>query len=82
MAPSLPQGGTTATQPAEVVQGTVERVVFANGESGWTVLRLLLPGQRDTVTAVGSLLGVQPGERLRLSGRWVEDAKYGRQFRA
>ncbi|HEY4589275.1 MAG TPA: AAA family ATPase, partial [Thermoanaerobaculia bacterium] len=43
--------------------------------------RLTVPGQRDLVTAVGNLLGVQPGENLRLTGAWIQDPKYGRQFR-
>ncbi len=33
------------------------------------------------MTAVGNLLGVQPGESLRLSGRWATDKKYGEQFK-
>jgi exodeoxyribonuclease V alpha subunit len=45
------------------------------------VVRLQVPGYRDLVTAVGNLLGVQPGENLRLSGGWITDPKYGRQFR-
>src|SRR5205814_2655832 len=34
----------------------------------------------DLLTVVGSLLGVQPGESLRLVGRWGSHPKYGRQF--
>jgi exodeoxyribonuclease V alpha subunit len=32
------------------------------------------------LTVVGALLGVQPGESLRLVGRWGSHPKYGRQF--
>ena len=42
---------------------------------------MAVPGRRDQVTAVGNLLGVQPGENLRLVGEWVTDKKYGEQFR-
>ena len=34
----------------------------------------------DLLTVVGSLLGAQPGESLRLRGRWSSHPKYGRQF--
>src|SRR5450755_1497369 len=34
----------------------------------------------DLVTVVGSLLGAQPGEALRLRGRWSAHPQYGRQF--
>ena len=71
-----PTAGTTST-----LEGVLERVVFANEENAWCVVRLSVAGQRDAVTAVGNLLGVQPGESLRLTGSWVQDPKYGRQFR-
>ena len=63
------------------LEGVLERIVFANEENAWSVVRLTVPGHRDAVTAVGNLLGVQPGENLRLSGIWVQDPKYGRQFK-
>jgi len=47
----------------------------------WSVVKVHVPGRSELVTAVGSLLGVQPGESLRLSGRWVQDKKYGEQIR-
>ena len=63
------------------LEGVLERIVFANEENAWSVVRLTVPGHRDAVTAVGNLLGIQPGENLRLSGTWVQDPKYGRQFK-
>jgi len=58
-------------QPGTVaLEGVLELVSYANQETGWTVVKLTLPGRPDLVTAVGSLSGVQPGESLRLSGRW------------
>ena len=63
------------------LEGVIERIVFANEENAWSVVRLQVPGYRDMVTAVGNLLGVQPGESLRLQGAWINDPKYGRQFR-
>jgi len=62
------------------LEGVVDRTVYANEETGWSVLRLVVRG-RGQVTAVGSLLGVQPGESLRLTGHWERDRKYGDQFR-
>ncbi|HEV7503780.1 MAG TPA: ATP-dependent RecD-like DNA helicase [Thermoanaerobaculia bacterium] len=63
------------------VEGVLERIVFSNEENAWTVARLTVAGQRDLVTAVGNLLGVQPGENLRLTGAWIQDPKYGKQFK-
>src|SRR5688572_29236095 len=66
---------------ATTLEGVLERVVFSNEENAWSVVRLTITGQRDPVTAVGNLLGVQPGENLRLTGTWINDPKYGRQFK-
>src|SRR4051795_9630230 len=69
------------TRDATTLEGVLERVVFSNEENAWSVVRLQVAGYRDLVTAVGNLLGVQPGENLRLQGTWINDPKYGRQFR-
>ncbi|MFL6202284.1 MAG: ATP-dependent RecD-like DNA helicase, partial [Thermoanaerobaculia bacterium] len=66
---------------ATTLEGVLERVVFSNEENAWSVVRLTVVGQRDPVTAVGNLLGVQPGENLRLTGTWINDPKYGKQFK-
>jgi exodeoxyribonuclease V alpha subunit len=34
----------------------------------------------NLLTVVGPLLGAQPGESLRLQGRWTSHPQYGRQF--
>jgi len=65
----------------KTIEGVVERVVYSNEENAWSVVRLLIRG-KGQATVVGNLLGVQPGESLRLTGRWVTDRKYGRQFQA
>ncbi len=75
-----PLTGPAAGGP-EVLEGTLERVVFANEENAWSVVRLTVAGAREPATAVGNLLGVQPGESLRLTGSWIEDPRHGRQFR-
>jgi exodeoxyribonuclease V alpha subunit len=66
---------------ATTLEGVLERVVFSNEENAWSVVRVTVMGQRDPVTAVGNLLGVQPGENLRLTGAWINDPKYGKQFK-
>ena len=68
------------TAATEKVQGEVERLVYSGDETGYTVCRLRVASQRDLVTVVGSLPGIQPGERLELSGRWLNHPKYGLQF--
>ncbi|MEV5592626.1 ATP-dependent RecD-like DNA helicase [Streptomyces sp. NPDC052496] len=63
-----------------VVEGVLERITYANEETGYTVARVDTGGSGDLLTVVGSLLGAQPGESLRLEGRWASHPQYGRQF--
>jgi exodeoxyribonuclease V alpha subunit len=75
----MPDGAVLA-----VLDGVLERVTFANPETGYTIARIA-PERgsgvgAELVTAVGPLLGAQVGEFLRLRGRWSSHPKYGRQF--
>jgi len=75
---SSPVPGRT---PGVVLEAVLERVTYANEETGYTIARVATGrSDADLLTVVGSLLGVQPGESLRLVGRWGSHPKYGRQF--
>ncbi|MFD7667082.1 ATP-dependent RecD-like DNA helicase [Streptomyces sp. NPDC059788] len=63
-----------------VVEGVLERITYANEETGYTVARVDTGSSGELLTVVGSLLGAQPGESLRLEGRWGSHPQYGRQF--
>lgn len=65
----------------EVLDGILERIVYANEETAWSVVKIEVPGRREPVSAVGKLLGVQAGESLRLRGEWIQDRRYGEQFK-
>ncbi len=60
----------------------MERITYYNEENGYSVIRLSVDGRSDLVTVVGNLPEVQPGESLRLEGRWTSHPQYGRQFSA
>ncbi|WP_223838996.1 SF1B family DNA helicase RecD2 [Saccharopolyspora pogona] len=75
----MDKGRESATWAA-VLEGTLERITFANEESGYTVARIDTGRGGDLVTVVGALLGAQPGEALRMRGRWGSHPQYGRQF--
>jgi exodeoxyribonuclease V alpha subunit len=70
---------TRAALPA-TLDAVLERITYANDETGYTVARVATDRSSDLLTVVGPLLGAQPGERLRLSGRWTSHPQYGRQF--
>ncbi len=68
------------------VIGTVESVVFRNEETGYTVLsvRPVAELQNDVrrLTVVGKCATVWEGEEITALGKWVEDARFGKQFHA
>jgi exodeoxyribonuclease V alpha subunit len=68
-----------ALAPA-TLEAVLERITYANEETGYTVARVATPRSSDLLTVVGPLLGAQPGESLRLQGRWRSHPQYGRQF--
>jgi len=88
--PGLQQDGVVTTSPVPdtptrragtVLEVVLERVTYANEETGYTIARVATDRSgTDLLTVVGSLLGVQPGESLRLLGRWGSHPRYGRQF--
>nr|WP_231859109.1 ATP-dependent RecD-like DNA helicase [Actinoplanes missouriensis] len=63
-----------------VLEAVLERLTYVNEETGYTVARVATGSGTDLLTVVGSLLGAQPGESLRLSGWWSSHPQYGRQF--
>src|SRR3954463_13458305 len=64
-----------------VLDAVLERITYANDETGYTIARVATDRSGAyLLTVVGALLGVQPGESLRLVGRWSSHPRYGRQF--
>ncbi|MEE8523095.1 MAG: ATP-dependent RecD-like DNA helicase, partial [Thermoanaerobaculia bacterium] len=57
-----------------------ERFLHTNEESGWAVA-LFDTQDAGCIRAVGTFLGIQAGETLELTGRWVEHPKFGRQLK-
>ncbi|NJP41991.1 SF1B family DNA helicase RecD2 [Actinacidiphila epipremni] len=68
-------------RPLAVLEGVLERITYANEDNGYTVARVDTGrGSGDLLTVVGALLGAQPGESLRMHGRWGSHPQYGKQF--
>lgn len=64
----------------EQVQGIVERVTYHAEDSGYTVARLKVPGERDLITIVGRFPDIHAGQTLRLAGVFRDHPKFGQQF--
>lgn len=62
------------------IYGFLERITYYNEENDFVVAKLQEKGIKDLTTIVGNLSGINPGESLRLTGRWVQNRKFGEQF--
>jgi len=61
------------------IVGTLHSVRFEADSGDWHVANV--DTRRGRVTVVGNLAGAAPGEGLQLKGKWVQDKKFGRQFK-
>ncbi|RKE07771.1 exodeoxyribonuclease V alpha subunit [Catellatospora citrea] len=78
---SSPPAAAPDRPPGVVLEAVLERITYANEETGYTIARVATEKSgNDLLTVVGALLGAQPGESLRLTGRWGSHPRYGRQF--
>lgn len=64
-----------AQAPIETLQGVVERLTFHAAESGYTIARFKVPGERDLVTITGSFANIQAGQTMEVAGIWRDHPK-------
>ncbi len=67
-------------RPLEQLQGTVEDVVYHNGDTGFTVLAVSVGD--ELVTVVGETPDIAEGEEVTVSGSYGQHPSYGVQFKA
>ena len=63
-----------------VIQGFVENIIFRNPANGYAVLNVEINHKK--VTVVGTFSAIEAGIEISAEGEYVEDSRYGRQFRA
>lgn len=72
-----------STDDQQTVSGTVKRIVFNNPENGYHILRVTLDRGKFESTIVGVGLGtIEAGTHVTAYGTWINDPKYGSQFKA
>src|ERR1700736_2848789 len=59
---------------------TVRRTRYVSPDAGWAVLEAS-DEDGDELVLVGPLGHLEPRERARVRGRWVEDSRYGPQVK-
>jgi exodeoxyribonuclease V alpha subunit len=60
--------------------GSIERITYYNEKTGFVVAKLQEKGKRELTTIIGNFSPINPGESLTLTGRWVQNKRFGEQF--
>lgn len=63
------------------IEGTVHAIVFHNEENGYTIMQVR-DANGETATVRGRIPAVVEGERIRATGQWKNDRRFGRQLEA
>jgi exodeoxyribonuclease V alpha subunit len=63
------------------IEGTIEQILFYNPDNGYTVLKFMV-GDGETHVVVGNFPPLSPGERMKVTGAWELNPKFGPQFKA
>lgn len=63
---------------SERITGTVERFVYQNADSGYSVF--VVTTDTTSVVATGTVPSLQSGHTVELCGAWSDHPKFGRQF--
>ncbi len=61
--------------------GTVEYIIYANEDNGYTVMDFGVEESGELITVQGIMPFVAVGEDLILWGKWIHSPKYGQQFK-
>lgn len=64
----------------ENLEGTIEQILFFNPENGYSVFKFAIE-DGETKIIVGQFPPLSPGERLRVTGQWEVNPKFGPQFK-
>jgi exodeoxyribonuclease V alpha subunit len=62
------------------IYGFIERITYHNEENDFVVAKLREKDKKELTTIVGNLSGINPGESLKLTGKWVHNRRFGEQF--
>lgn len=64
---------------AVTAEGYVEKIVYRNGENGFTVLTIST--EEDEICCVGTIAHVEEGEYLQVEGEMIFNQRYGEQIK-
>ena len=63
------------------IKGVLEKIIFENPESNFVIGKLRTEVDNELITIIGNAIELKCGENIEVSGKWVLNKKYGRQFK-
>jgi exodeoxyribonuclease V alpha subunit len=64
----------------DYIEGTIESVVYYSPDTGYHICKFILEDQQ-TMTIIGNFPPLNPGEVLKIKGKWELNPKFGKQYR-
>lgn len=64
----------------DYLEGVIEQVLFYNPENGYSVFKFSIE-DKESITIVGTFPPLSSGERLKVSGKWEINPRFGNQFK-
>jgi exodeoxyribonuclease V alpha subunit len=77
---SPPAKAEPGDRDSVTIEGTVERFIFQSVDRDFAIALVAATDGLERWVTKGSLWGISVGECVALTGRYVEDPRYGRQF--
>lgn len=65
----------------ESIQAVIISIRYRNPEHTWLIATMKYVNKKETFTAVGDIPFADPEVEIMIYGEWVEDKKYGKQFK-
>jgi len=63
------------------IEGVLDKIIYVNEENDYTVGILINSETKEDITIVGNMIGINPGESLKIEGKWETNPRYGKQIR-
>lgn len=69
------------SNPQIKLKGILEKIIFKNSSNGYIIAKFKLDDEKIVETVFGIVFEANPGEHLEIAGEYVNNPKYGRQFK-
>jgi len=62
------------------LEGSITEFTYQSADGTFSVAKFVPEREKEKITLVGAMTGLDPGERIRVKGRWTEHSRFGARF--